>query len=247
MELVNTSAGNVAHYEGHEFDALERAKNYYDWLLDEFEPALHGEILEVGAGAGTLSEILLARYCDRLTCVEPAANLVPVLQERLQGSASQGSLNIIADSFEGYSQYGKDASVDSIICVNVLEHIQDDRQALREMRRLLKPAGHLCLFVPALPFIYGTLDESFGHHRRYTKSGLKAVVQEAGLSVIKLGYFNLPGSLAWLLMGRVLRWKSFSESPVKWYDRSVIPLTRFVESVCPPPFGQSLLMIAVAK
>ena len=112
------------------------------------------------------------------------------------------------------------------------------------MRRLLSRGGKLCLFVPALPFIYGTLDEAFGHYRRYTKGRLGTLARQAGFNVKKLKYFNLPGSLAWLLMGRVLRWKSWEESPVRWYDRLVIPGVRLVESLSAPPFGQSVLLIA---
>lgn len=245
--LDNAEVDTAVYYEGHELGALEQAKNYYDWLLDEFDSGLQGKILEVGAGTGTLSEILLTRSCDHLVCLEPAGNLVPILRHRLQHFINKGSsVECIANTFDRYCESAVDGSVDSIVCINVLEHIDDDLNALREMRRLLQTGGSLCLFVPALPFIYGTLDEVFGHYRRYTKPGLRALTQQAGFKVKKLKYFNLPGSLAWLLMGRVLRWKSWDESPVRWYDQLIVPSVRTIESLCAPPFGQSLLLIAEA-
>jgi SAM-dependent methyltransferase len=240
-----TELDAALYYEGQELNALEQAKNYYAWLVHEFDSALHGKILEVGAGTGTLSEILLERACEHLVCLEPACNLIPNLERRLQGSMNQGrSVDIVASTFDGYCKTAADGNIDSIVCINVLEHIFDDLNALREMRRLLRTGGKLCLFVPALPFIYGTLDEAFGHYRRYTKRGLSALAYEAGFKIKKLKYFNLPGSFAWLLMGRVLHWKSWDESPVRWYDRFVIPYVRYVESLGAPPFGQSLLLVA---
>jgi SAM-dependent methyltransferase len=238
---------SALHYEGDELNALEQAKNYYDWLVHEFGPALNGKILEVGAGTGTLSEILLTRPCERLICLEPARNLIPALRRRLQDSVSHDStVDIVANTFEGYCRDAGDKTVDSIVCINVLEHILNDLSTLQEMRRLLQPGGKLCLFVPALPFIYGTLDEMFGHYRRYTKQGLRSLAHQAGFKINKLKYLNLPGSFAWLLMGRVLRWKTWDEAPVRWYDQLVIPGVRFVESIIAPPFGQSLLLIAEA-
>jgi len=242
-----TELDAALYYEGQELSALEQAKNYYNWLVHEFDSALHGKILEVGAGTGTLSEILLARSCEHLVCLEPAGNLIPSLKRRLQSPMQQGSsVEIITNTFEGYCKAAGGGKVDSIVCINVLEHILDDLDTLREMRRLLRTSGKLCLFVPALPFIYGTLDEAFGHYRRYDKQGLSALAHEAGFKIDKLKYFNLPGSFAWLLMARVLRRRSFDESPVWWYDRLVIPGVRFVESLGAPPFGQSLLLVAEA-
>src|SRR5262249_50784031 len=142
----------------------------------EFAPALDGRILEVGAGTGTLSEFLLP-FSQKLICLEPARNLIPELRRRLQTYvlANLEQVEVVANDFEGFCAESADNSVDAIVCVNVLEHIQEDEEVMREMRRIMRPGGHLCLFVPALPFIYGTLDQEFGHHRRYTKGGLRAL------------------------------------------------------------------------
>src|SRR6266851_3291292 len=142
--LSKAVADSAAFYEGHELTTMEQAKNYYAWLLDEFRPALRGKFLEIGAGTGTLSEMLLKSSCEHLVCLEPAGNLVPIIERRLRGLTNGGaSVEIIADTFEGYSHHAADEAVDSIVCINVLEHISDDLKALQEMRRLLSRGGSL--------------------------------------------------------------------------------------------------------
>lgn len=135
-------------------------------------------------------------------------------------------------------------SFDCIVCVNVLEHIKDDLEAVKQIRSLLQPDGHFCLLVPAHPFLYGTLDESFGHHRRYTKKRLRELALLTGFSIERLRFFNAAGVFTWLLMGKVLRWRTWGKSPVAAYDRIVIPCTRWLENLIAPPLGQSLLMVA---
>lgn len=99
--------------------------------------------------------------------------------------------------------------------------------------------------MPALPSLYGTLDASFGHYRRYTKGQIKHLVSSAGFCILRLRFFNIIGVFTWFLMGKVLRWQTWGASPVIAYDRIIIPLLRRFESLVPPPFGQSLLLAAV--
>lgn len=125
-----------------------------------------------------------------------------------------------------------------------LEHIEDELGALTAMHRLFNMGGHLCLFVPALPCLYGTLDVSFGHYRRYSKSHLEKLVKDAGFVIEKVKFFNLLGIATWLLMEKLLRWKTWGIYPTVANDRIVIPVMRRIETFWAPPFGQSLLLVA---
>lgn len=227
-------------YEGCELAGLEHATNYYQWLLDEFRPVLRGTVLEIGAGTGTFSRYLLNTGISCLICVEPAVNLIPLLRERTTGHDVQ----ILEGTLERCSSDLPSGCVDAIVCINVLEHIEEDLQALCEMNRLLVSEGHLCLFVPALPWLYGTLDESFGHQRRYTRGDLLSKVWESGFQVIKCRYFNAVGIITWFLMSKVLRWRTWNASPVDAYDKLVIPFLSRLERIFAPPVGQSLLTVA---
>ena len=136
------------------------------------------------------------------------------------------------------------ATADSIVLVNVLEHIAEDQALLDDAHAALTPGGTLLLLVPALPQIYGSLDQAFGHYRRYTKTVLANKLQGAGFGIIRIAYVNLLGIVGWFLTGRVLRRTTFRPRDVRWYDQLVIPWLSKLEERWQPPCGQNLIVIA---
>jgi SAM-dependent methyltransferase len=226
-------------YSGEELDALAGARNYYRWITRRFAPYLGPRIVEVGAGIGTFAEHLLAAAPESsFTLVEPAENNYPHLRARFDGHAAVRTVR-------GYLADAGDAeSADAVVAVNVMEHVGDDAAFLADAKRLLAPGGHALLFVPALPAIYGTLDEAFEHFRRYTRGELHARLRDAGLAPLRVDYTNLPGVAAWWLSGRVLRRRTVSARDARLYDRFVIPWVSALERVWTPPLGQSLIAVA---
>jgi SAM-dependent methyltransferase len=226
-------------YASDELDAMSDAVNYYNWIVERFQPYLGSRILEVGAGIGTFSDYLLRTAPGAsFTLLEPAANNVPRLTDRLGARTNVRVLKAVL------GEEIADASADSVVAVNVLEHVPDDADFLAHAHRVLAPGGHLLLFVPAGPGIFGSLDEAFEHYRRYTRVGLGGLVREAGFELLELRYSNLPGVLAWWLSGRILRRRTVTPGSVRLYDRVMIPWLRALERVWTPPRGQSLFMAA---
>jgi SAM-dependent methyltransferase len=226
-------------YSGEELDALAGARNYYRWIVRRFSPFLGQRVVEVGAGIGTFAEHLLdsAPEID-LTLVEPAANNYPHLRARF---ADRPHVRIR----HGYLEdAGEPESADSIVAVNVMEHVRDDAAFVEAAHRLLAPGGHLLLFVPAVPAIYGSLDRAFEHFRRYTRPVLAERLRGAGLEPLRVQYTNLPGVAAWWLSGKVLRRRTVSARDARLYDRWVIPWVQALERVWTPPVGQSLIAVA---
>jgi SAM-dependent methyltransferase len=226
-------------YSGQELDALAGARNYYRWIVSRFAPFLGRRIMEVGAGIGTFTTHLLRTAPEaRVLVVEPADNNFPQLARRFAAeprvTARQGYLD---DSLEP-------AAADSVVAVNVMEHVEDDAGFLRGAFRALKPGGHVLLLVPALPSLFGSLDRAFEHYRRYTRPVLSARLREAGFELVELRYMNLPGVAAWWLVGKVLRRRTVGPAEARLYDRWVMPVVRAVESRVAPPLGQTLLAIA---
>lgn len=234
-----TVADTSFTYSGQELDALAEAKNYYGWISGRFAPYLGRRVLEVGAGIGTFTEHLLGRApTAHITVVEPAENNFPHLLRRFEGDGRvQARHGYLDDSLPA-------GEADSVVAVNVMEHVEHDDAFLAAASRALAPGGHVLLFVPALPLLFGSLDRAFDHFRRYTKPVLRQRLEGAGLRPKELVYMNLPGVAAWWMAGKVLRRTTVSSRDARLYDRWVVPWVRAVESRVSPPFGQSLLAVA---
>jgi SAM-dependent methyltransferase len=239
LEESNEAAAGEFNYSGEELDSLGEARNYYGWITAGFAPWLGARMVEVGAGIGTFTAFLLeARTDGHVTAVEPAANNFPRLAKRWAGDARVTTVRgYLDDTFPV-------GSADAVVAVNVMEHVEDDAGFLRAAARALVPGGHVCLFVPALPALYGSLDRIFEHHRRYTRRGLEARFTEAGLEPVRVRYMNFPGMLAWWLWAKVLRRRTITSRDARTYDRWVVPLVRAVEDRISPPVGSGLLAVA---
>ena len=220
-------------------DAVAEATNYYRWIIDSFAGALGKRIVEAGAGIGTVSELVLHQAAPKeMLLIEPAENNIPELRRRFDSdprvSVYKGYLEGIGDGFRA----------DTVIAVNVLEHVERDDKFLRAAHATLATNGALLLLVPAIPAIYGSLDKAFDHYRRYTRSGLRQSLLAAGFRIERLHYLNFVGVAAWFTAGRIFHRTTLGRAQVRFYDRWVIPWLRRVESVIHPPIGQSLLAIA---
>lgn len=228
-------------YDGSDLEAMAPARRYRRWIAAHFAPYLARAVVEVGAGDGRFAEVLLESGAERLHCLEPAERPRERLVRRLGGREgvriSGGTLAEVGDQIGG--------SADAVVYVNVLEHVDDDREELRLARGALRPGGHLCLFVPANPALFGRYDARIGHHRRYRRAELRRSVEESGYRIVHLRAFDLPGALAWLVAIRLLGGE-LTAPRVARYDRWVIPLTRRLEAFVPPPFGKNLICIARA-
>jgi SAM-dependent methyltransferase len=222
-------------------ELLADAPNYNRWMFDRLRPWVGRRVLEIGAGIGNLSAFLLDR--DRLVLTDTALDYLARLRARFAGHPNVGVAHLyLPDDHAALAG----ERFDTIICLNVLEHVQDDHRSLVVMRELLEPGegGRLVLLVPALSALYGTLDEALGHHRRYGRRDLSAKFAAAGLRVRHLEYFNLAGIPGWWLTGRVLRRRLIPSGSLKLYD-ALVPLFR-LERFLPWRIGQSLIAIGEA-
>ena len=227
-------------YAGNDLEVLADMPNYYSWIMEAFAPHVRGRVIEYGAGVGTISE-RLAPLAEQLTLVEPSANLIDRLRARFAGSAK---VIVTAESLEAHVAQLAPGSVDAIVMVNVLEHIADDRGALRQLTAALKPGGHLLLFVPALQFLMSRLDRNLGHFRRYHRPDLVTKVGDAGATVMDCRYIDLLGVGPWFLLNTLMGATAFNPTLVALNDRYAVALTRRIESVIGAPFGKNLVLVA---
>jgi len=227
-------------YFGRDLEAMSFTVNYHRWILDEFREFIGSRIVEVGAGTGNFTALLLSTGPSDYIALEPAANVFALLAQRFCSEPTvrtlQGTLAALDNTAAG--------SFDTLIYVNVLEHIEDDREELKRTYEILARGGHLCIFVPALRWLYGTADRAFGHFRRYSSRVLQERVREAGFNVIKHHYFDLPGIVPWFLLFRVMKRACFTARQAETYDRLIVPSLRALESTVRPPLGKNLLLVA---
>lgn len=234
------SGGDEPRYFGLDLDAMSMADRYGREIVRGFSPYLGQRVAEVGAGIGNTSVLLLERGLTRLLAIEPDDRMHERLAERLKPNANavacKGFLSTVIEQ-------GRLGAVDSVVSVNVLEHVEDDAEELALMRSVLRPGGHLCLWVPAVPALYSRFDRMLGHHRRYRKSELAARIRGAGFEILRLGYRDLVGLFAWFLCCRVLG-QTITRRKVGLYDRLVVPVTSAVGRRVHPPLGKNLFAVA---
>jgi SAM-dependent methyltransferase len=223
--------------------AIEDAANYSAWLFDALRPSLGREVLEIGPGYGGVARRLVDAGIG-YRAVDADSSVIEKLRPLLSIPAERLIVGDVTkpDVAEGF----RSAGVDTVLLVNVLEHIEDDQAFLRAAARCA-PGGRLVLFVPAMPSLYGSFDSQAGHFRRYGRSGLADLLTAAGFRLRTLSYFNAVGAASWLLSARVLKMPLSSEgtaSSIRLYDRFVIPAARLLDPVLSLFAGQSLIASA---
>ena len=221
---------------------MEAAPRYNYWQFERIAPFLGRRICEVGAGIGNMSLHLLGSGLERLVLTDTDPYYRDVLQQRFghaPGVVVQELMLPAPDAAERFRTH----ALDTVVALNVIEHIAEDVEAMRSMAAMLVPGGRVIVLVPALPALYGSLDRELGHVRRYTRTSLAERLQRAGLSVERTFYFNLVGTLGWWINARVRRVRRIPISQLRWFD-SLVPVLKLEERV-PLPLGQSVIGVGV--
>jgi SAM-dependent methyltransferase len=237
-------ASAVSNPEGYAtLSVLDRfAPNYNAWLGKRLRAHLGKRVLEVGAGIGTITrEILPGR--ELVIALEAEEAYAARLGEVFRSEPRVRTLHFSVETTD-WAKLAHER-LDSVVLSNVLEHIEDDASAIRNFRTVLPAGGNLVSLVPALPALFGTLDEAVGHYRRYMPTSLRRVIEQNGFHVERVEWMNLFGIPGWFLNSRVLGRRVVPASQVQVYDR-VAPLLARVESMFRLPFGTSLLAVARA-
>ena len=219
-------------------------KNYNDWIMGHLRGHLSGLLLDVGSGYGALAELYDSPVVDKIVLSDYSLRMTAVLRERFALRPSR---------YEVLDPCGIEDLVrlprwerrrpDTIMALNVLEHIEDDQAALNALASLLLPGGMLLLMVPALPFLYGRIDESAGHFRRYTRKELAGKVKNAGLEVCQVYYMNFFGIIPWFMAGTMIRMRELALAPCVVLDR-LVPVLRAMDFLARMSVGQSLILAA---
>ena len=227
-------------YEGRDLEVLAGTPRYLNWIIEDLKPYLQGDVLEIGAGLGSVSERLVT-YTSSLDLVEPSPQLIGRLRSRFEDNPL---VNVHHEMLENFLETIENNKYDAVVMVNVLEHIKDDLDALNRLRNSLKPGGLILLFVPAVPFLFSRLDEIHGHYRRYLKYDLEQKIAASGYQLKTAKYFDVLGMIPWYIMNTLIGVTEFNPTLIKLYDMIGIPVTKFFEGYIDPPIGKNLLLVA---
>ncbi len=226
-------------YIGTELELFKHAidwKKYYAQHLTQF---ISGQVLEVGAGIGGTTHALWNAHCSRWLCLEPDERLIPMLRTNLNGSLPN-------DSIEVQSCYvtdlPEDVSFDSILYIDVLEHIRDDQTEVCEAFQRLRQGGHLVVLCPAHQWLFSEFDKSIGHHRRYSKNMFQTLTPEGAL-VTRCRYLDSVGMLASLANRLLLRQSLPTENQIRFWNRYLIPLSRLLDPLLLYTLGKSVFIV----
>ncbi len=222
---------------------MAQTKNYNNWLFRMFKDFIGHRILDIGSGYGTFINYFKDR--EQVISVEPSTDGYEYMKRSFKDNRN---IYLIKGDFNDEKVLNEVCSkdIDTVICLNVLEHIENDGKTIGNVRKCLKTGGRLILYVPALSFIYGTLDEALGHYRRYDKKGLEEMLKTSGFKIVKSRYVNFIGVFSWFLYSRIKKARIPAEKRILFYDRFVVPFVSLIENMISLPFGQSLLIIGEA-
>ncbi len=200
------------------------------WYFSKFADRVRGDVLELGSGIGNISG-LVAEVADSLLATEIEDGYVTTLRERFE---SAPHVDVTRFDLEGpLPSAVAERTFDTVLSMNVIEHVADDLGAVRRVVSRLKPGGWMLTYVPAMPFAFGPMDEALGHHRRYTRTSFGALMERAGLEVDRLEYMNVVGLAGWWVNNKVLRRREPDPSQVGLFEK-LVPLVRLEDRLRVP-------------
>jgi SAM-dependent methyltransferase len=213
-------------------------KNYNDWLWNSIRSHVGERVLEVGAGIGNMTRYLYGR--ELVFAADREVSFFHILRNKFRRKPG-----IVVDQID----LDSDASLalaehrfDSVVCLNVLEHVDDDVAALRRLHAILQPGGTIAIYAPAGQNLYGSLDEGVGHKRRYSKEDVEEKLRAAGFEVDRAYYLNRFGRIGWFMNSRVLGRKEIPFGQARFFDM-LVPAFRVMEKT-PPSRGLSVIALA---
>ena len=227
------------NYVGTELEIFKSAVNWKSYWSDQIRPHICGQVLEVGAGIGSSTFALQKAERSKWTCLEPDQNLAARLAQYAQSEKLEGDYEVIAGTL---AELPDDARYDTILYLDVLEHIEDDCSELNCAVKRLEKGGNLIILAPAHQFLFSNFDRAIGHYRRYSRNTLLSAAP-AELTLVQANYLDSVGLLASLSNRLLLQAEAPSQSQITFWDNVMIPCSRILDPLLLRKLGKSILAI----
>lgn len=229
----------TAEYTVADQQRMQRARRYFAWQSRLAHEQIGRRIIEIGCGLGNFTEHLLDR--ELVIAVDVVEECLEQLRQRFPGRANLETRRLDVQHREFLNL--RSFEPDTVVCLNVLEHVRDDRLALEHMHDVLQPGGRAIFILPAFESLYGPIDRNLGHYRRYSKKPWRALAESAGFRVKQARFINSVGCVGWWVNAKLLRKTEQSEGQIALFDSAVVPVLSRLEGWVEPPFGQSIVTV----
>jgi SAM-dependent methyltransferase len=234
---------NDFKYSGEELDVFGGAHNWKSYWVEKIRSYIGKNVLEVGAGIGATTMALKNVPHDAWFCVEPD----PLLCEKILERKSTGEIasNVRIQNCTALDLVGKN-KFDTILYIDVLEHIENDREELEIALSLLNDGGVIIILSPAHNYLYSQFDKKIGHHRRYNKKELSKIIP-SGMLIKQMLYMDSVGFFASLANKIILKQSDPTAAQVGVWDKVMVPLSRMIDPIILNLAGKSILAICQKK
>lgn len=224
---------------------LSESENYLQYQFEKIEPFIGRRILEIGSGIGNHTKRLLSRRPELLIALEKELVFCQEIEKQLGTDVEV--LNVDLGDISAYEDRLRNKKIETVIALNVLEHVENDFECLKKLSNIIMPGGRIILIVPAFTTIYSRLDKYYGHYRRYNRKMFKKYADELRMELKINSYFNMLGWFGWFIAAKIGKTGKINKKLMGLFDK-LIPLLNAIEKVFPSmPFGLSLLGVLGKK
>jgi 2-polyprenyl-3-methyl-5-hydroxy-6-metoxy-1,4-benzoquinol methylase len=223
------------------------ADHFNRWMYDTIKPWCNGEILEIGSGIGNISGFFVHDGAS-IFLSDIRENYCNTLKNNFKESGNILDIETIdlADPDFDRKQAGLFNRFDTVFALNVVEHIRDDRQAMENCRKMLKPGGRAVILVPAYQWLFNDFDRELEHYRRYTKKTLGTLFNRSGFDIVHKQYFNAAAIAGWFVSGKLQHHRIIPASQMKLFNR-LVGLFKLLDRIILNSFGISVIMVGEKK
>lgn len=233
------TAATSFSYPGEELEIFAGASNWKSYWASKLRSSIRGEVIEVGAGLGGSTKFLVNDDCSKWICLDPDPGMVRQLEARI----ASGDLPARCEARVGIlSDLSAETQADTIVYIDVLEHIEDDEAELRRAAERLRPGGRIIVLSPAHRWLWSPFDKAVGHFRRYSRREA-ARLTLPGLQLEKAFYLDSAGMAASLANRLLLRASAPSVAQVAFWDRYLVPLSRYTDKIMGATAGKTIVFV----
>lgn len=227
-------------FEGMEtLHVIEKANKFNRWMYETIKPFCKGKILEIGCGIGNISEFFIQDSQD-IVLSDLRENYLEIVSKKFTNPTIK--INLIDPEFD--TKYDEIiGTFDTVFALNVIEHIEDDKQAIANCKKLLKKGGSLIILVPAYQFLFNNFDKELEHFRRYTRKKIETVIAENHLEIVNSFYFNFIGIIGWYVSGSILKKKTIPENQMGLFNL-LVPVFRWADKIILNKIGLSVICVS---